>query len=164
MTLRKRRFGQTTRFCLPIFVTATLRKYEEMEKTLLCLKNKSWPIPETGTSNCSGNAYDVAESSDYRYTTTLGYIDRIFVSVLVIGMIRSFAALSAGGGAGLYGFVIRYFGSPWSIRLSVSWQVRWLLFLTTTSLTKLTNWTYGLDEVGFSIVQTLQLLLIWRTL
>ncbi len=75
----------------------------------------------------------------------------------VIGMIRSFAALSAGGGADSMALSQGISEALINTAFGIL-TVHWLLFPTTITLTKLIKLTYGLDEVGFSIVQLLPLL------
>ena len=60
----------------------------------------------TGRSNCSGNAYDAAESSDYRYNYDFGYIDGIArycnrYDPFICRIVRRWWCR-------LYGFVTRY--------------------------------------------------------
>ena len=78
--------------------------------------------------------------------TTLGTLMGLLGSV--IGMIRSFAALSAGGGAdsmALSQGISEAFGILTGALAVISYNYY------TNKIDKL---TYGLDEVGFSIVQT----------
>ena len=119
-------------------VTSTLRKYEEMEKNTALPKEqkllaiqKDLPIIAT--------------------ITTLGTLMGLLGTV--IGMIRSFAALSAGGGADSMalsqGISEALINTAFGILTGALAVISYNYY--TNKIDKL---TYGLDEVGFSIVQT----------
>ena len=121
-------------------VTSTLRKYEEMEKNTSLPKATALEMPMM-----QQNLPIIAT------ITTLGTLMGLLGTV--IGMIRSFAALSAGGGADSMalsqGISEALINTAFGILTGALAVISYNYY--TNKIDKL---TYGLDEVGFSIVQT----------
>ena len=126
-------------------VTSTLRKYEEMEKNLLAIQKELEEATALEMPMMQQNLPIIAT------ITTLGTLMGLLGTV--IGMIRSFAALSAGGGADSMalsqGISEALINTAFGILTGALAVISYNYY--TNKIDKL---TYGLDEVGFSIVQT----------
>ena len=125
-------------------VTSTLRKYEEMEKNT-ALPKELEEATALEMPMMQQNLPIIAT------ITTLGTLMGLLGTV--IGMIRSFAALSAGGGADSMalsqGISEALINTAFGILTGALAVISYNYY--TNKIDKL---TYGLDEVGFSIVQT----------
>ena len=133
-------------------VTSTLRKYEEMEKnTSLPKEQKLLAIQKELEASALEMPMMQQNLPIIATITTLGTLMGLLGTV--IGMIRSFAALSAGGGADSMalsqGISEALINTAFGILTGALAVISYNYF--TNKIDKL---TYGLDEVGFSIVQT----------
>lgn len=134
-------------------VTSTLRKYEEMERdTTLSKEQKLLAIQQELEEATALEMPMMQQNLPVIATiTTLGTLMGLLGTV--IGMIRSFAALSAGGGtdsmALSQGISEALINTAFGILTGALAVISYNYF--TNKIDKL---TYGLDEVGFSIVQT----------
>ena len=119
-------------------VTSTLRKYEEMEKNTSLPKEQKLLAIQKELEEATALEMPMMQQNlpIIATITTLGTLMGLLGTV--IGMIRSFAALSAGGGADSMalsqGISEALINTAFGILTG-----GWLLFLTTISLTKLTN-------------------------
>ena len=127
-------------------VTATLRKYEEMEKNTALPKEQKLLAIQKELEEATALEMPMMQQN-------LPIIATITTLGTVIGMIRSFAALSAGGGADSMalsqGISEALINTAFGILTGALAVISYNYF--TNKIDKL---TYGLDEVGFSIVQT----------
>lgn len=134
-------------------VTSTLRKYEEMERdTTLSKEQKLLAIQQELEEATALEMPMMQQNLPVIATiTTLGTLMGLLGTV--IGMIRSFAALSTGGGtdsmALSQGISEALINTAFGILTGALAVISYNYF--TNKIDKL---TYGLDEVGFSIVQT----------
>lgn len=90
-------------------VTSTLRKYADVENDATLSKDQKVLAIQKELEEATALELPMMEQNlpVIGTITTLGTLMGLLGTV--IGMIRSFAALSAGGGYGLHGFVTRYF-------------------------------------------------------
>ncbi len=134
-------------------VTATLKKYEEMEAdTTLTKEQKLLAIQKELDESTALELPTMEMNLPVIGTiTTLGTLMGLLGTV--IGMIRSFAALSAGGGADSValsqGISEALINTAFGILTGALAVISYNYY--TNKIDKL---TYSLDEVGFSIVQT----------
>ena len=134
-------------------VTATLRKYEEMEKNTALPKEQKLLAIQKELEEATALEMPMMQQNlpIIATITTLGTLMGLLGTV--IGMIRSFAALSAGGGADSMalsqGISEALINTAFGILTGALAVISYNYF--TNKIDKL---TYGLDEVGFSIVQT----------
>ena len=134
-------------------VVSTLTKYEEMEKNTVLSKEQKLLAIQKELEEATALEMPMMQQNlpIIATITTLGTLMGLLGTV--IGMIRSFAALSAGGGTdsialsqGISEALINTaFGILTGALAVISYNYH------TNKIDKL---TYGLDEVGFSIVQT----------
>ena len=131
-------------------VTSTLRKYEEMEKNTALPKEQKLLAIQKELEEATALELPMMEQN-LATITTLGTLMGLLGTV--IGMIRSFAALSAGGGADSMalsqGISEALINTAFGILTGALAVISYNYY--TNKIDKL---TYGLDEVGFSIVQT----------
>ena len=131
-------------------VTSTLRKYEEMEKNTSLPKEQKLLAIQKELEDATALEMPMMQQN-LATITTLGTLMGLLGTV--IGMIRSFAALSAGGGADSMalsqGISEALINTAFGILTGALAVISYNYF--TNKIDKL---TYGLDEVGFSIVQT----------
>ena len=127
-------------------VTSTLRKYEEMEKNTALPKEQKLLAIQKELEEATALEMPMMQQN-------LPIIATITTLGTVIGMIRSFAALSAGGGADSMalsqGISEALINTAFGILTGALAVISYNYY--TNKIDKL---TYGLDEVGFSIVQT----------
>lgn len=134
-------------------VTSTLKKYDEMEKdTTLSKEQKVLAIQKELEEATALEMPMMQQNLPIIATiTTLGTLMGLLGTV--IGMIRSFAALSSGGGtdsmALSQGISEALINTAFGILTGALAVISYNYY--TNKIDKL---TYGLDEVGFSIVQT----------
>ena len=134
-------------------VTSTLRKYEEMEKNTSLPKEQKLLAIQKELEEATALEMPMMQQNlpIIATITTLGTLMGLLGTV--IGMIRSFAALSAGGGADSMalsqGISEALINTAFGILTGALAVISYNYF--TNKIDKL---TYGLDEVGFSIVQT----------
>lgn len=134
-------------------VTSTLKKYDEMEKdTTLSKEQKILAIQKELEEATALEMPMMQQNLPIIATiTTLGTLMGLLGTV--IGMIRSFAALSSGGGtdsmALSQGISEALINTAFGILTGALAVISYNYY--TNKIDKL---TYGLDEVGFSIVQT----------
>ena len=134
-------------------VTSTLRKYEEMEKnTELSKEQKLLAIQKELEEATAWEMPMMQQNLPVIATiTTLGTLMGLLGTV--IGMIRSFTALAVGGGtdslALSQGISEALVNTAFGILTGALAVISYNYY--TNKIDKL---TYGLDEVGFSIVQT----------
>ena len=134
-------------------VTATLRKYEEMEKNTALPKEQKLLAIQKELEEATALEMPMMQQNlpIIATITTLGTLMGLLGTV--IGMIRSFAALSAGGGADSMalsqGISEALINTAFGILTGALAVISYNYY--TNKIDKL---TYGLDEVGFSIVQT----------
>ena len=139
-------------------VTSTLRKYEEMEKNTSLPKEQKLLAIQKELEEATALEMPMMQQNlpIIATITTLGTLMGLLGTV--IGMIRSFAALSAGGGADSMalsqGISEALINTAFGILTGALAVISYNYF--TNKIDKL---TYGLDEVGFSIVQTFACLL-----
>ena len=131
-------------------VTSTLRKYEEMEKNTALPKEQKLLAIQKELEEATALEMPMMQQNlpiIATITTLMGLLGT------VIGMIRSFAALSAGGGADSMalsqGISEALINTAFGILTGALAVISYNYY--TNKIDKL---TYGLDEVGFSIVQT----------
>ena len=131
-------------------VTSTLRKYEEMEKNTSLPKEQKLLAIQKELEEATALEMPMMQQN-LPIIATLGTLMGLLGTV--IGMIRSFAALSAGGGADSMalsqGISEALINTAFGILTGALAVISYNYF--TNKIDKL---TYGLDEVGFSIVQT----------
>jgi len=134
-------------------VTSTLRKYEEMEKNTSLPKEQKLLAIQKELEEATALEMPMMQQNlpIIATITTLGTLMGLLGTV--IGMIRSFAALSAGGGADSMalsqGISEALINTAFGILTGALAVISYNYY--TNKIDKL---TYGLDEVGFSIVQT----------
>ena len=134
-------------------VTSTLRKYEEMEKNTALPKEQKLLAIQKELEEATALEMPMMQQNlpIIATITTLGTLMGLLGTV--IGMIRSFAALSAGGGADSMalsqGISEALINTAFGILTGALAVISYNYY--TNKIDKL---TYGLDEVGFSIVQT----------
>ena len=134
-------------------VTSTLRKYEEMEKNTSLPKEQKLLAIQKELEEATALEMPMMQQNlpIIATITTLGTLMGLLGTV--IGMIRSFAALSAGGGADSMalsqGISKALINTAFGILTGALAVISYNYY--TNKIDKL---TYGLDEVGFSIVQT----------
>ena len=132
-------------------VTSTLRKYEEMEKNTSLPKEQKLLAIQKELEEATALEMPMMQQNlpIIATITTLGTLMGLLGTV--IGMIRSFAALSAGGGADSMalsqGISEALINTAFGILTGALAVISYNYF--TNKIDKL---TYGLDEVGFSIV------------
>lgn len=141
------------RGCVANVVTSTLRKYEEMEQdTNLSKEQKLLAIQKELEEATALEMPMMQQNLPIIATiTTLGTL--IGLLGTVVGMIRSFAALAAGGSgdsmALSQGISEALINTAFGILTGALAVISYNYY--TNKIDKL---TYGLDEVGFSLVQT----------
>ncbi len=134
-------------------VTSTLRKYDEMEKNTSLSKEQKLLAIQKELEEATALEMPMMQQNlpIIATITTLGTLMGLLGTV--IGMIRSFAALSAGGGtdsmALSQGISEALINTAFGILTGALAVISYNYY--TNKIDKL---TYGLDEVGFSIVQT----------
>ncbi|MBQ8889019.1 MAG: MotA/TolQ/ExbB proton channel family protein [Bacteroidaceae bacterium] len=134
-------------------VTATLRKYAEIEKDKTLLKDQKVLAIQKELDEATALELPMMEQNlpIIATITTLGTLMGLLGTV--IGMIRSFAALSSGGGtdsiALSQGISEALINTAFGILTGALAVISYNYY--TNKIDKL---TYSLDEVGFSIVQT----------
>ena len=134
-------------------VTATLRKYEEMDKDKTLSKDQKILAIQKELDEATALELPMLEQNlpIIATITTLGTLMGLLGTV--IGMIRSFAALSSGGGtdsiALSQGISEALINTAFGILTGALAVIAYNYY--TNKIDKL---TYSLDEVGFSIVQT----------
>lgn len=134
-------------------VTSTLRKYEEMEKDTTMTKEQKVLAIQKELEEATALELPMMEQNlpIIGTITTLGTLMGLLGTV--IGMIRSFAALAAGGNADSMalsqGISEALINTAFGILTGALAVISYNYF--TNKIDKL---TYSLDEVGFSIVQT----------
>ncbi len=134
-------------------VTSTLRKYEEMENNTVLSKEQKLLAIQKELEEATALEMPMMQQNlpIIATITTLGTLMGLLGTV--IGMIRSFAALSAGGGADSValsqGISEALINTAFGILTGALAVIAYNYY--TNKIDKL---TYGLDEVGFSIVQT----------
>ena len=134
-------------------VTSTLRKYDEMEKNTALSKEQKLLAIQKELEEATALEMPMMQQNlpIIATITTLGTLMGLLGTV--IGMIRSFAALSAGGGADSMalsqGISEALINTAFGILTGALAVISYNYY--TNKIDKL---TYGLDEVGFSIVQT----------
>ena len=130
-----------------------LRKYEEMEKNTSLPKEQKLLAIQKELEEATALEMPMMQQNlpIIATITTLGTLMGLLGTV--IGMIRSFAALSAGGGADSMalsqGISEALINTAFGILTGALAVISYNYY--TNKIDKL---TYGLDEVGFSIVQT----------
>ena len=133
--------------------SSTLRKYEEMEKNTSLPKEQKLLAIQKELEEATALEMPMMQQNlpIIATITTLGTLMGLLGTV--IGMIRSFAALSAGGGADSMalsqGISEALINTAFGILTGALAVISYNYY--TNKIDKL---TYGLDEVGFSIVQT----------
>ena len=142
------------RGCVANVVTATLIKYEEMEKDTNLTKEQKILAIQKELEEATALELPMMEQNlpIIATITTLGTLFGLLGTV--VGMIRSFAALASGGGnadsmALSQGISEALINTAFGI-LTGSLAVISYNYYTN----KIDKLTYSLDEVGFSIVQT----------
>lgn len=134
-------------------VTATLKKYDEMEKDSSLIKEQKILAIQKELEEATALELPMMEQNlpIIATITTLGTLMGLLGTV--IGMIRSFAALSGGGGtdsaALSQGISEALVNTAFGILTGALAVIAYNYY--TNKIDKL---TYSLDEVGFSIVQT----------
>ena len=134
-------------------VTSTLRKYEEMEKNTELSKEQKLLAIQKELEEATALEMPMMQQNlpVIATITTLGTLMGLLGTV--IGMIRSFTALAVGGGtdslALSQGISEALVNTAFGILTGALAVISYNYF--TNKIDKL---TYGLDEVGFSIVQT----------
>ena len=134
-------------------VTSTLHKYAEMEKNTVLSKEQKLLAIQKELEEATALEMPMMQQNlpIIATITTLGTLMGLLGTV--IGMIRSFAALSAGGGtdsiALSQGISEALINTAFGILTGALAVISYNYY--TNKIDKL---TYGLDEVGFSIVQT----------
>ena len=134
-------------------VVSTLTKYEEMEKNTVLSKEQKLLAIQKELEEATALEMPMMQQNlpIIATITTLGTLMGLLGTV--IGMIRSFAALSAGGGtdsiALSQGISEALINTAFGILTGALAVISYNYY--TNKIDKL---TYGLDEVGFSIVQT----------
>lgn len=134
-------------------VTSTLKKYEEMEKDTTMTKEQKVLAIQKELEEATALELPMMEQNlpIIGTITTLGTLMGLLGTV--IGMIRSFAALAAGGSADSMalsqGISEALINTAFGILTGALAVISYNYF--TNKIDKL---TYSLDEVGFSIVQT----------
>ncbi|KAA6347061.1 biopolymer transport protein [termite gut metagenome] len=134
-------------------VTATLKKYAEMEKETTMVKDQKLVAIQKELEEATALELPMMEQNlpIIGTITTLGTLMGLLGTV--IGMIRSFAALAAGGSADSMalsqGISEALINTAFGILTGALAVISYNYF--TNKIDKL---TYSLDEVGFSIVQT----------
>ena len=134
-------------------VTSTLAKYEEMEKDTLLTKEQKLLAIQKELEEATALEMPMMQQNlpIIATITTLGTLMGLLGTV--IGMIRSFAALSAGGGtdsvALSQGISEALINTAFGILTGALAVISYNYY--TNKIDKL---TYALDEVGFSMVQT----------
>ena len=134
-------------------VTATLKKYEEVEKDKTLSKDQKILAIQKELDEATALELPMMEQNlpIIATITTLGTLMGLLGTVL--GMIRSFAALSSGGGtdsiALSQGISEALINTAFGILTGALAVIAYNYY--TNKIDKL---TYSLDEVGFSIVQT----------
>ncbi|KAA6338290.1 biopolymer transport protein [termite gut metagenome] len=134
-------------------VTATLKKYAEMEKEATMVKDQKLIAIQKELEEATALELPMMEQNlpIIGTITTLGTLMGLLGTV--IGMIRSFAALAAGGSADSMalsqGISEALINTAFGILTGALAVISYNYY--TNKIDKL---TYSLDEVGFSIVQT----------
>lgn len=134
-------------------VTSTLRKYEEMDKDASLAKDQKLLAIQKELEEATALELPMMEQNlpIIGTITTLGTLMGLLGTV--IGMIRSFAALAAGGSADSMalsqGISEALINTAFGILTGALAVISYNYY--TNKIDKL---TYSLDEVGFSIVQT----------
>lgn len=134
-------------------VTSTLRKYEEMDKDATLAKDQKLLAIQKELEEATALELPMMEQNlpIIGTITTLGTLMGLLGTV--IGMIRSFAALAAGGSADSMalsqGISEALINTAFGILTGALAVISYNYY--TNKIDKL---TYSLDEVGFSIVQT----------
>ncbi len=134
-------------------VTSTLKKYDEMDKDATLSKEQKLLAIQKELDESTALELPTMEQNlpVIGTITTLGTLMGLLGTV--IGMIRSFAALSAGGGADSValsqGISEALINTAFGILTGALAVISYNYY--TNKIDKL---TYSLDEVGFSIVQT----------
>ena len=134
-------------------VSSTLRKYREMEQNNELSKDQKTLAIQKELEEATALELPMMQQNlpIIATITTLGTLMGLLGTV--IGMIRSFAALSAGGGADSMalsqGISEALINTAFGILTGALAVISYNYY--TNKIDKL---TYGLDEVGFSIVQT----------
>ena len=134
-------------------VTATLRKYDEMDKDSSLSKDQKLVAIQKELEEATALELPMMEQNlpIIGTITTLGTLMGLLGTV--IGMIRSFAALAAGGSADSMalsqGISDETMNTAYGVLTGALAVISYNYF--TNKIDKL---TYSLDEVGFSIVQT----------
>lgn len=134
-------------------VTSTLRKYDEMDKETILTKDQKLLAIQKELEEATALELPMMEQNlpVIGTITTLGTLMGLLGTV--IGMIRSFAALAAGGSADSMalsqGISEALINTAFGILTGALAVISYNYY--TNKIDKL---TYSLDEVGFSIVQT----------
>ena len=134
-------------------VVSTLTKYEEMEKNTVLSKEQKLLAIQKELEEATALEMPMMQQNlpIIATITTLGTLMGLLGTV--IGMIRSFAALSAGGGTD--SIALSQGISEALINTALGILTGALAVISYNYYTnKIDKLTYGLDEVGFSIVQT----------
>ena len=141
------------RGCVANVVTSTLRKYEEMEKDATLSKEQKILAIQKELEEATALEMPMMQQNlpIIATITTLGTLVGLLGTV--VGMVRSFAALAGGGGgdsmALSQGISEALINTAFGILTGALAVISYNYY--TNKIDKL---TYGLDEVGFSIVQT----------
>ncbi len=139
--------------CVANVVTATLKKYDEMEKDAILAKDQKLLAIQKELEEATALEMPMMQQNlpIIATITTLGTLMGLLGTV--IGMIRSFAALASGGSgdslALSQGISEALINTAFGILTGALAVISYNYF--TNKIDKL---TYCLDEVGFSIVQT----------
>lgn len=134
-------------------VGSTLRKYHEMENTADLTKEQKILAIQKELEEATALELPMMQQNlpIIATITTLGTLMGLLGTVL--GMIRSFAALSAGGGTDSValstGISEALINTAFGILTGALAVISYNYYTN-----KIDNLTYSLDEVGFSIVQT----------
>lgn len=134
-------------------VGSTLRKYREMENTADLTKEQKILAIQKELEEATALELPMMQQNlpIIATITTLGTLMGLLGTVL--GMIRSFAALSAGGGTDSValstGISEALINTAFGILTGALAVISYNYYTN-----KIDNLTYSLDEVGFSIVQT----------
>ncbi len=134
-------------------VIATLKKYDEMEKEQTLAKDQKLVAIQKELEEATALKLPMMEQNlpIIATITTLGTLMGLFGTVL--GMIRSFAALSAGGSGD--SMALSQGISEALVNTACGIATGALAVISYNYYTnKIDKLTYSLDEIGFSIVQT----------
>ena len=132
-------------------VTSTLRKYEEMEKNTELSKEQKLLAIQKELEEATALEMPMMQQNlpVIATITTLGTLMGLLGTV--IGMIRSFTALAVGGGTDSLALSQ---GISEALVNTAFGILTGALAVISYNYYKIDKLTYGLDEVGFSIVQT----------